>query len=182
MEKLICDNCGYQHPPGSIIEINKYSTCKECNITMSKWTQDKEDYFKKYKKDSEVMEKCIKCGNVLLPTMTNNVYDNGWLCSKCLTFNEVIVDNTIRICLDCKELLKKCNCNKNKCKNDASTHYELWKGLEAIDVIKSVLTTDEYRGFLKANILKYQLRLGKKDNIEKEQEKIRDYRRELDNV
>jgi len=68
----------------------------------------------------------------------------------------------------------------SKAKNPKVKHYELWDGFEALDVIKMVLTKEEYIGALKFNILKYQLRLGKKDNIEKEVEKINDYRRELD--
>lgn len=70
-------------------------------------------------------------------------------------------------------------CDKNKVKNPNSKHYELWHDLEAIDVIKTLLNEDEYVGFLKGNILKYQLRLGKKDNVEKEMEKIKDYQNEL---
>lgn len=68
---------------------------------------------------------------------------------------------------------------RNKVKNPNSTHYELWNGFEAIDVIKLSLTPEEYRGFLKGNILKYQLRLGKKDNVDKEIVKIKDYQSEL---
>lgn len=68
----------------------------------------------------------------------------------------------------------------NNVKNKASTHYELWTDMEAIDIIKTILTYDEYIGFLKGNILKYQLRLGKKDNTEKEIIKIQDYKRELE--
>ena len=44
------------------------------------------------------------------------------------------------------------------------------------------LTEDEYKGFLKGNILKYQLRLGKKDNVDKEIIKIKDYQAELNNI
>lgn len=71
--------------------------------------------------------------------------------------------------------------DNNKAKNPNSKHYELWEDFEAIDVIKLVLTEEEYRGFLKGNILKYQLRLGKKDEVLKEIEKIEDYKRELKN-
>lgn len=67
-------------------------------------------------------------------------------------------------------------------KNPNSKYYELWDGFESIDVLKQLLSDDEYKGFLKGNILKYQLRLGKKDNIEKEQTKILDYRSELDRI
>jgi hypothetical protein len=70
----------------------------------------------------------------------------------------------------------------NKVKNSKATHYEIWKDFEAIDIIKNVLTEDEYKGYLKGNILKYQLRLGKKDDVAKESVKITDYRRELDSI
>ncbi len=73
------------------------------------------------------------------------------------------------------------NINNNKAKNPNSKHYELWEDFEAIDVIKLVLTEEEYRGFLKGNILKYRLRVGKKDDVSKEIEKIKDYERELKN-
>ncbi len=71
---------------------------------------------------------------------------------------------------------------KNLVKNENSKHYELWHEYETIDTIKTVLTPDEYIGFLKGNILKYQLRLGKKDNVEKEVIKIKDYQRELNSI
>ena len=67
----------------------------------------------------------------------------------------------------------------NKAKNPNSKHYELWENFEAIDIIKLVLTDEEYKGFLKGNILKYRLRVGKKDDVSKEIEKIKDYQREL---
>jgi hypothetical protein len=67
----------------------------------------------------------------------------------------------------------------NKVKNPNAKHYELWEDYEAIDNIKSTLTKKEYLGYLKGNILKYQLRLGKKDNIDSEKQKIQDYQNEL---
>ena len=42
-------------------------------------------------------------------------------------------------------------------------HYKLPNGSDAIDVIRAVLTPEEYRGWCKGNALKYQLRAGKKD-------------------
>lgn len=71
---------------------------------------------------------------------------------------------------------------ENKVKNEKSTHYEIWKDFEAIDIIKELLTHEEYIGFLKGNILKYQLRLGKKDSVEADMEKISDYKRELNSI
>ena len=48
-----------------------------------------------------------------------------------------------------------------------ASHYQLeGLGIEVMDVIKSVLTPEEYRGFLKGNVLKYSLRAGKKTDDE----------------
>ena len=73
--------------------------------------------------------------------------------------------------------------DNNKAKNPNSKHYELWENFEAIDVIKLALTDEEYKGFLKGNILKYRLRAGKKnienDNIIKDINKSINYQKEL---
>ena len=60
-------------------------------------------------------------------------------------------------------------------------HYELWSNTEALDVMKATLSHEEFIGFLKGNILKYQLRLGSKpgESIEKDQEKIKTYKQLL---
>ncbi len=60
------------------------------------------------------------------------------------------------------------------------SYYDLWKGTEALDIIKASLSKEEYLGFLKGNILKYQLRLGKKDEINKEIAKIHAYQQILE--
>ena len=41
-------------------------------------------------------------------------------------------------------------------------HYQLFPDMEAIDLIKTVLTPDEFVGYLKGNALKYRLRAGDK--------------------
>ncbi len=63
-----------------------------------------------------------------------------------------------------------------------SKHYELYKNVEAVDVIQAVLTTEEFLGFLKGNALKYQLRLGKKDSTDRELEKIGFYKKEIEKI
>ena len=72
--------------------------------------------------------------------------------------------------------------NLKTLKNAKASHYNLWLDTDSIDIIKSNLTKEEYIGALKFNILKYQLRLGKKDCIESDMEKIEDYKRELNNI
>jgi len=72
--------------------------------------------------------------------------------------------------------------SNNNLKNPKASHYNLWLDADSIDIIKAFLTQEEYIGALKFNILKYQLRLGKKDCIESDMEKIEDYKRELNSI
>lgn len=41
-------------------------------------------------------------------------------------------------------------------------HYMLFPDLESIQAIQRLLTPEEYRGFLKGNVLKYRFRAGRK--------------------
>ncbi len=49
-------------------------------------------------------------------------------------------------------------------------HYKLSNGMESIDVIRAVLTPEEYRGWCKGNSLKYQFRAGKKDPMKEKED------------
>ena len=49
-------------------------------------------------------------------------------------------------------------------------HYKLSNGMESIDVIRAVLTPEEYRGWCKGNALKYQFRAGKKDPMKEKED------------
>jgi len=79
-------------------------------------------------------------------------------------------------------LIEEIKNSNNKLKNTKASHYNLWLDTDSIDIIKANLTQEEYIGALKFNILKYQLRLGKKDSIESDMEKIEDYKRELNSI
>lgn len=45
------------------------------------------------------------------------------------------------------------------------THYQLFKGIEAIEVIARSMTVEMFRGFCFGNVLKYRLRAGKKSEL-----------------
>lgn len=51
--------------------------------------------------------------------------------------------------------------------------------VEPIKVMQKLFTREEYIGFLKGNILKYRLRMGHKDDIQTEMDKIRVYEKWL---
>ncbi len=57
-------------------------------------------------------------------------------------------------------------------------HYRL-RGVECIDVIRAMLTPEEYRGFLKGNVIKYDFRAGHKGPAEVDYDKALWYQREL---
>ena len=47
--------------------------------------------------------------------------------------------------------------------------------VEPIKVMEKMFTKEELKGFIKGNILKYRLRMGHKDDTQKEMDKIRVY-------
>lgn len=50
-------------------------------------------------------------------------------------------------------------------------HYRLPNGLQAIDLIEALLTPEEFKGFLKGNIHKYNIRADKKGNPDEDRKK-----------
>ena len=54
-----------------------------------------------------------------------------------------------------------------KAEVETPEHYK-FLGKQVIDFIESNCTPEEFRGYLKGNILKYRLRAGKKDATEKD--------------
>lgn len=59
------------------------------------------------------------------------------------------------------------------------SHYQLFPGQEAIDVIQAALTPEEFAGYLKGNALKYRLRAGEKGDTQQDIDKSNWYRRRL---
>ena len=65
--------------------------------------------------------------------------------------------------------------------NKHDKHY-LEAVVEPIKVMEKMFTKEELKGFIKGNILKYRLRMGHKDDIQKEMDKIRVYEQWLENL
>lgn len=63
-------------------------------------------------------------------------------------------------------------------KDPKSSYYDVG-GIETLDVIKAKLGPIQYYGYIRGNLLKYQCRIGHKDNGERDAEKIRTYSAEL---
>ena len=70
------------------------------------------------------------------------------------------------------------------CLSENKMHDEHYRGMpiEPLEVMQAILTPEEYRGFLKGNIIKYSMRAGRKagEPVDKEVDKARNYQQLLD--
>ncbi|WP_436890017.1 DUF3310 domain-containing protein [Mammaliicoccus sciuri] len=57
--------------------------------------------------------------------------------------------------------------------NDVPTHYQA--DIDVIEFCRQHFTDEEFKGAMKFNLIKYPTRLGRKDNVVKELDKIIDY-------
>ena len=61
----------------------------------------------------------------------------------------------------------------------APEHYDLGEGRDALDVMRACMGPGEYRGFLRGNVLKYAIRLGRKDDAAADSLKLLEYAERL---
>lgn len=54
----------------------------------------------------------------------------------------------------------------NKSNPVSPSHYKLSGGMEAIDIIQEILTPEQFIGFLRGNIFKYDIRYRQKGGVE----------------
>ena len=62
---------------------------------------------------------------------------------------------------------------------NSPSHYQTFPNQEAIDIIRQVLTKEEFAGYCKGNFLKYKLRAGDKDSAEIDVAKAQVYQKWL---
>lgn len=58
---------------------------------------------------------------------------------------------------------------------NSPSHYGLFPDMEVIDIIKKVLTEEEFIGYCKGNVLKYRMRAGEKDDLVQDINKANKY-------
>ena len=59
---------------------------------------------------------------------------------------------------------------------DSPQHYQVFPDKEAIEIIASSMTTEQFYGFCLGNFLKYRLRIGAKDEVQQELGKSNKYK------
>ncbi|HAX0432516.1 TPA: DUF3310 domain-containing protein [Escherichia coli] len=66
---------------------------------------------------------------------------------------------------DCGAVLRvSAECSKDDGVRKPS-HYQVFDGVESIEIIARSMTVSEFRGFCMGNVLKYRLRAGKKSEL-----------------
>ena len=60
-----------------------------------------------------------------------------------------------------------------------SDYYDIADGIDALDVMRGCMSTEAYAGFLRGNVIKYAVRIGRKGDALEDAEKMADYARML---
>lgn len=108
-----------------------------------------------------MQKKCQRCGNTFTVSKGNYMY-----CDDCRRLNippsppekEELTDTVVG--------QTRADISKTEITEDMvnhPSHYKLANGMETKEILKQLLTPEEYRGWCKGNALKYQFRAGKKD-------------------
>ena len=108
-----------------------------------------------------MQKKCQRCGNTFTVSKGNYMY-----CDDCRRLNippsppekEKLTDTVVG--------QTSADISKTEITEDMvnhPSHYKLANGMETKEILKQLLTPEEYRGWCKGNALKYQFRAGKKD-------------------
>ena len=64
---------------------------------------------------------------------------------------------------------------KHPLTNPESKHYQMCDGIEAVQRLEEMYTDEELMAWAKITAMKYRLRIGNKDNVEKEATKIKTF-------
>ena len=107
-----------------------------------------------------MQKKCQRCGNTFTVSKGNYMY-----CDDCRRLNippsppekEELTDTVVG--------QTSADISKTETVDmvNSPPHYKLANGMETKEILKQLLTPEEYRGWCKGNALKYQFRAGKKD-------------------
>ena len=114
------------------------------------------------------------------------------ICTRCAKekpigeFRQFKSERISMMCDDCREKnvnagTIKMNKDRAKTQSDPVNHPSHYNqgGIETLDIIKMSLTKEEYKGYLKGNVLKYRERAQFKGNAEQDYAKAKFYFNEL---
>lgn len=137
---------------------------------------------------SFIEEPCCYCNEIFTNSSTSEYIKNTF---KCVSCKYESIDKTKYPCYKCKEIkpgmaeseyvpaqenskITSDNNSKNNANKNYDEHYNT-SNHQSIEVMQANMTPEEFIGHLKGNIIKYVLRMGRKDDVKKEAAKIRRY-------
>lgn len=92
----------------------------------------------------------------------NGVSCNGISCDQCPMVGQVSGDGEYKTLRDLRTSVGACSEDDGVRK---PSHYQVFDGVESIEIIARSMTVSEFRGFCMGNVLKYRLRAGKKSEL-----------------
>jgi len=108
---------------------------------------------------------CDSCGASLRDNIQGDLYCPNEECTGVFSIKEYVREDKVVSNIDPEQPELDEPYNKREDAVNEPNHYKLFGMVEVIDMIKTLLTEEEFRGYLKGNCLKYRLRAGKKDNV-----------------
>lgn len=110
----------------------------------------------------------------------NGVSCKGIYCDQCPMVGQVSGNGEYKTLRDLRASVGTCSEDDGVRK---PSHYQVFDGVESIEIIARSMTVSEFRGFCMGNVLKYRLRAGKKSelaNMEKDLNKAAFYQELFD--
>lgn len=92
----------------------------------------------------------------------NGISCLGISCVQCPMVGQVSGDGEYKTLRDLRASVGTCSEDDGVRK---PSHYQVFDGVESIEIIARSMTVSEFRGFCMGNVLKYRLRAGKKSEL-----------------
>lgn len=92
----------------------------------------------------------------------NGMHCNGISCDRCPMVSPVVGKGEYKTLRDLRASVGTSSEDDGVRK---PSHYQLFDGVESIEIIARSMTVSEFRGFCMGNVLKYRLRAGKKSEM-----------------
>lgn len=93
---------------------------------------------------------------------SNGVSCKGISCGQCPMVGQVSGNGEYKTLRDLRASVGACSEDDGVRK---PSHYQVFDGVESIEIIARSMTVSEFRGFCMGNVLKYRLRAGKKSEL-----------------
>ena len=92
----------------------------------------------------------------------NGISCKGISCDQCPMVGQVSGNGEYKTLRDLRASVGTCSEDDGVRK---PSHYQVFEGVESIEIIARSMTVSEFRGFCMGNVLKYRLRAGKKSEL-----------------